>query len=68
MFEAFLHIFGKSLPVTKFLQRLDLGFLKILHIFYSLMLSRPFDAMFGRIYSVIEAFIVLSLLPMFLNE
>ena len=32
--------------VTMFIQGLDLGFMKILHIFYNLMLNRPFDAMF----------------------
>ena len=35
-----------------FLQGLDFGFMKILHIFYNLMLNRPFDAMFWRISAV----------------
>ena len=35
-----------------FLLGMDLGFMKVLHIFYNLMLDRPFDATFWRISSV----------------
>ena len=37
---------------SPFLQGMDLSFMKILHIFYNLMLNRSFDAMFWGIYSV----------------
>ena len=62
-FKAFSTHFGKNLPVTKFLQGLDLGFMKILHIFYNLMLNRPLDAMLWRIYSVCWSIHRLKLTP-----
>ena len=48
--ENYHHIHQILQPL--FLQGIDLGFVKILHIFYNLMLNRSFDAMFWRIYSV----------------
>ena len=44
----------KVYQVTKLLQELDLGFMKILHIFYNLMLNRPVDAPFWRITCVFK--------------
>ena len=44
----------KVYQVNKLLQELDLGFMKILHIFYNLMLNRPFDAMFWCITCVFK--------------
>ena len=53
MVLSLLYIFLATIyQVSKFLQGLDLGFMKILHIFYNLMLNRPFNAMFWCISSV----------------